>query len=200
MVRGNEGGQTHSAPPPVHSPSAVPAVPPSMPHAVRPDDDEFVAIAISPRPPRYFPRRHRIRDMLVGAGVFHGCIGVAVGVGNNAHDWASGSGVIATLRATAVGRLGGSANFVCAQCSDPPGILRAPVAVPSSAPTTPSRPTIAHAAAVGQTCDPTGKSSPMRPTDQCSLAPRSVGGFKQPDGPGSRKSARRVPELVAPGP
>lgn len=106
MVRGNQGGQTDSAPPPVHSPLALPAAPPSMPHAVRSADDELVAIAISP-PPAVLPKAAS------HSGHAGGCRGVP-----RLH-WRRGRCrqqrtrlvvLIATLRATAGGRLGGSAN------------------------------------------------------------------------------------------
>lgn len=136
---------------------------PSPPQAARPDDDEFVALAISPhaigtsRPIGGFgtsglqDRANQIAlsecragtgndDCLtVNAGMFHGC--VAYAIDSDRRAWASGSGVDSdSARANAVSRLGTPASSAFAQCSDPPGIIQAgsPAAAPSSPPAAPS--------------------------------------------------------------
>ncbi|WP_155945963.1 DUF4189 domain-containing protein [Mycobacterium simiae] len=182
IVRGNHGsGPTIPAPQVAQAAAPPPASPPN-PRAASPDDDEFVAIAISPRSlgtsqggvafgtsgTQDHANQIALGEcragtgyddcMLVGVGMFHGCIGVAVGFGNNAHAWASGSGVDSdTARAAAVSRLGGSANFVYSQCSDPPGIIRVPTTAPTAPePKTSSAPPMAHGVSIGESCDPTG--------------------------------------------
>ncbi len=118
----------------------------SPPQAVRPDDDEFVALAISPRSlstgriagfgtSGVQDRADQIAlsecrantgnddCLLVNAGMFHGCVSVAID--SSQRNWASGSGTdFDAARANAVSRLGIAVSFVFAQCSDPPGILR----------------------------------------------------------------------------
>jgi Protein of unknown function (DUF732)/Domain of unknown function (DUF4189) len=148
LVRENHGG-THTAPTtPTHSASAPAPVAPAAPQAARPDDDEFVALAISPR--AIDSARHggfgtsgtqdqanRIAlsecrastgndDCLtVNAGMFHGCVSYAID--SSRSSWASGSGPDpAAARADALRRLEGPAFGSYVQCSDPPGIIRAP--------------------------------------------------------------------------
>jgi hypothetical protein len=148
----------HDVPPttPTHSASA-PA--PGPPQAARPDDDEFVAVAISPRaigglrPLGGFGtsgtqdkatqialnecRATAGNDdcLAVNAGMFHGCVGYAID--SSERSWAGGSGVDAdAARADALSRLGTPASSSFVQCSDPPGILR--YGSPAVPPPTPS--------------------------------------------------------------
>jgi hypothetical protein len=150
------------------SPGPSQAVSPSVsapPQAARSDDDEFVALALSPRAlssehhagfgtSGTQDRANQIAlsecraasgnddCLLVNAGMFHGCVGYAVD--SSRSSWASGSGPAAdTALADALRRLGGPAAFAYAQCSDPPGIIRSAVPsnqaalLPSSASVTP---------------------------------------------------------------
>ncbi|OBF79871.1 hypothetical protein A5791_10325 [Mycobacterium sp. 852002-51163_SCH5372311] len=116
------------------------------PTATRADDDEFVAIAISPK--GIVSGSHRggfgtsgtqeranaiamgqcraitQNDdcMLANGGMFHGC--VAYAVNDSLHAWSSGSGVDPdAARAAALHRLHGVATAVYVQCSDPPGLV-----------------------------------------------------------------------------
>lgn len=149
LVSENHGTTERAPTMPTHSASSAPAhgaPSPVPPQAARPDDDEFVALAISPRA---LGTSHiagfgtsGVQDradqialsecraytgnadcLLVNAGMFHGCVSFAVD--SSQRNWASGSGVDSdAARADAVSRLGTPASFVSAQCSDPPGILR----------------------------------------------------------------------------
>lgn len=168
LVRGHHGDTQTTPPAPAHFASAqAPAAPPggpAAPQAASPDDDEFVAMAISPRALSTVHiagfgtsgvqdqanqialsecRANTGNDdcLLVNAGMFHGCVSVAID--HSRRTWASGSGADSdTARANAVRRLGIPALFVFAQCSDPPGIIRSgsPVAPPPP-PTAAVRPT-----------------------------------------------------------
>ena len=125
------------------TPSAAPA-PPAAPQAARPDDDEFVALAISPRAIGNLHvggfgtsgtqdqanqialsqcRANTGNDdcLTVTAGMFHGCVSAAID--SSQHEWAGASGVDAdTAGAAALSRLGRSGSTVV-QCSDPPGLV-----------------------------------------------------------------------------
>jgi hypothetical protein len=144
-----------AAPPIVTVTPAAPS-PPAAPHAARPDDDEFVAIAISPRAigtqqhlggfgtngTQESANQIALSEcraitgnddcLLVNAGMFHGCVAYAIDISQR--TWAGGSGVDSdSARADAVSRLGTQAPSF-GQCSDPPGVIRpgSPAAAPSS--------------------------------------------------------------------
>jgi hypothetical protein len=143
---------------PTHSSSAPAPGSSAPPQAARPDDDEFVAIAISPRAIGTIhiggfgtsgtqDRANQIAlsecraitgnddCLLVNAGMFHGCVSYATDISQ--HTWASGSGVDSdSARANALSRLGTPAFSVSVQCSVPPGILRS--GSPAAPPATPS--------------------------------------------------------------
>ena len=136
---------------------------PAPPQAARPDDDEFVALAISPHG---IGTSHLagfgtsgIQDdanrialsecragtgnddcLLVNAGMFHGCVSFAINISQR--NWASGSGVDSDAAranaANAMTRLGTPPSYVFVQCSDPPGIIKSgsDAAVPTSPSTT----------------------------------------------------------------
>jgi len=161
------------APAPSPQAAATPAAP-AAPRAARPDDDEFVALALSPR--GLDSARHggfgtsgtqgdanRIAlsecraasgnddCLLVNAGMFHGCVSYAID--GSRRNWASGSGADAdAARADALRRLGGPASFAYAQCSDPPGIIRSGSA--AAAPSSPSTTTVTVQAAPEPAADP----------------------------------------------
>lgn len=113
------------------------------------DDDEYVAIAISPasiqgpfhsggfgtagsqdRADQIALSECRARSghddcLLVNSGMYHGCIAYAVD--GSQKTWASGSGADPSdAIANATSRLGLPASGSGVQCSDPPGILKAP--------------------------------------------------------------------------
>jgi hypothetical protein len=141
--------------PPPHDVAAPASVAPDLPRAARPDDDEFVALAISPS--GLASAQHagfgtsgtqeganRIAlsecraasgndDCLpVGAGMFHGCVSYAID--SSRRSWASGSGPDpGAARAEALRRLELPAYASYVQCSDPPGEIRAPESAPSPA-------------------------------------------------------------------
>src|SRR5271156_1538613 len=155
-MRENRGGTqaapttpTHSVAAPVPAPAAPPTpVTPAGPRAARPDDDEFIAIAISPSAldsghlggfgtSGTQDKANRIAlsecktdtgndDCLpVNAGMFHGCVSYAID--SSRRNWASGSGAdSAAAIADALRRLGGPAFISHVQCSDPPGLIRGP--------------------------------------------------------------------------
>jgi Domain of unknown function (DUF4189) len=152
---------THMLPPPSRSVTVTAAAPsPAGPQAARPDDDEFVAIAISPHAIRAHSQlggfgtsgtqekanqialsecRGSGNDdcLLVNAGMFHGCVSWAID--SSELNWAGGSGADAdAARAAAVSRLGTPVSSTYVQCSDPPGLIRfgTPVAAPSLPSTT----------------------------------------------------------------
>ena len=133
------------APPPASAPAPGSPAPPQASRQV--DDDEFVAIAISPRGiatsqhlggfgtaptqdqanqialSQCRARTENDDCLLVNAGMFHGCVSFAID--NSRQNWSSGWGADpAAARSDAASRLGSPASFVYAQCSDPPGILR----------------------------------------------------------------------------
>ncbi len=144
LLKENRGDTPTSPTTPTHS-AAAPASP-APPQAARPDDDEFVAMAISPRGIGTLhtggfgtsgtqDRANQIAlgecradtgnddCLLVNAGTFHGCVSYAIDT--SLRTWASGSGVDSdSARVNALSRLGTPASFAVAQCSDPPGILR----------------------------------------------------------------------------
>ena len=171
LVREKHGGtQTGSttpahsvpAPAPASAPASAPApAAPAAPRAARPDDDEFVAVAISPsalHSPHHAgfgtsgtqDKANRIAlneckadsgndDCLpVNAGMFHGCISYAIDSAQS--SWASGSGAdSAAAIADALHRLGVPAYSSYVQCSDPPGIIRGPESpAPAAAPALPT--------------------------------------------------------------
>lgn len=133
-------------PPPSLGPATPTAPIPAASRAARPDDDEFVALAISPSALQSAhhagfgtsgtqDRANQIAlnecradsgnddCVLVNAGMFHGCVSYALDTSQL--SWASGSGAdAAAARADALTRLGGPASSIYAQCSDPPGIIR----------------------------------------------------------------------------
>jgi hypothetical protein len=145
LVRENHRPTQASPTTSTHSASA-PAPESPAPQAARNDDDEFVALAISPRAidtPHIGgwgtagtqDRANQIAlsecraasgnddCLLVNAGMFHGCVSYAIDISRRA--WASGFGVDSeSARADARSRLGTPASFVYAQCSDPPGVVR----------------------------------------------------------------------------
>jgi Domain of unknown function (DUF4189) len=125
-------------------------VTPAAPHAARPDDDEFVALAISPRAigiPTMsgeggFGRAGTQAKadqialsecraasgnddcLTVNAGMFHGC--VAYAVNSATYSWAGGSGADESqARMDATRRLGKIPTFVAAKCSSPPDVTPA---------------------------------------------------------------------------
>jgi hypothetical protein len=118
----------------------------AAPHAARPDDDEFVALAISPNSigsghsfggfgtSGTQERANQIalsecrathgndECLLVNAGMFHGCVAYATNPNNQ--GWAGGSGADADqARTEATRRLGmvPAPSNVYARCSTPPG-------------------------------------------------------------------------------
>jgi hypothetical protein len=182
MVRQNHGVASTNPTTPTRS-ASVPAAPasPPAPRAVRPDDDEFVAIAFSPHS---LSTSHLAAAfgtsgtqdqanqtalslcqagsgsddcLLVGAGMFHGCISLAIDP--SLHSWANGTGVDAEAAlAAALSKLGTPTPTFYTQCSDPPGIIRSrptPLSSPVPAPA-PAAPPMAHGAALGKPCDPSG--------------------------------------------
>jgi Protein of unknown function (DUF732)/Domain of unknown function (DUF4189) len=137
-----------AAPPIVTVTPAAPS-PPAAPHAARPDDDEFVALAISPRAigsPNMRgggfgtsgtqARADQIAlsecratgnddCLLINAGMFHGC--VAYAIDSATHTWAGGSGADESqARMDATRRIGTTPAFVTAKCSTPPEVTPAP--------------------------------------------------------------------------
>jgi hypothetical protein len=162
LMRENHGATQPSPTTPTQSASAPPPGSPGTPQAARADDDEFVALAISPHAIGTLhlggfgtsgiqDRANQIAlsecragtgnddCLLVNAGMFHGCVSYAIDTSQR--TWASGSGVDSdSARANAVSRLGTPASSAFAQCSDPPGIIQAgsPAAAPSSPPAAPS--------------------------------------------------------------
>jgi Domain of unknown function (DUF4189) len=159
LMRENHGATQPSPTTPTQSASAPPPGSPGTPQAARADDDEFVALAISPHAIGTLhlggfgtsgiqDRANQIAlsecragtgnddCLLVNAGMFHGCVSYAIDTSQR--TWASGSGVDSdSARANALSRLGTPASSVYAQCSDPPGILRfgSPIA-PTTGPAT----------------------------------------------------------------
>lgn len=156
-----------SAPAPAPSFGAsAPPVAPAGPRAARPDDDEFVALAISPSAlgAAYHAgfgtsgtqdKANRIAlseckadsgnddCLLVNAGMFHGCVSYAID--SSKRNWASGAGTdSAAAIADALRRLGIPAHGSYAQCSDPPGLIRSgessPEPPPPSAASAPNGP------------------------------------------------------------
>jgi hypothetical protein len=138
-----------AAPPIVTVTPAAPS-PPAAPHAATPDDDEFVALAISPRAigiPTMsgeggFGRAGTQAKadqialsecraasgnddcLTVNAGMFHGC--VAYAVNSATYSWAGGSGADESqARMDATRRLGKIPTFVAAKCSSPPDVTPA---------------------------------------------------------------------------
>ncbi|WP_062887355.1 DUF4189 domain-containing protein [Mycobacterium avium] len=119
------------------------------------DDDEYVAMAISPRALTSAPDRiggfgtagsqdeaNRIAlsecravsgnddCLLVNAGMYHGCVGFAA----DGPRWASGSGADpAAAEDDALRRIGAGGHIGWAQCSNPPGILKPSSASPATA-------------------------------------------------------------------
>lgn len=127
----------------------TPALPAQAgPRAARPDDDEFVAVAISPSSLGAAHRsgfgtsgtQERANQIAlseckaftgsddclpVGAGMFHGCVSYAID--SSLRTWASGSGAdLDSARADALRRLGLPAHSSYVQCSNPPGIQWGP--------------------------------------------------------------------------
>jgi hypothetical protein len=138
-----------AAPPIVTVTPAAPS-PPAAPHAARPDDDEFVALALSPRAigiPNMSGEggfgtsgTQASADQIalsecraisgnddcltVNAGMFHGCVAYAVDGGTL--TWAGGSGADESqARMDATRRLGTTPTFVTAKCSRPPNVTPA---------------------------------------------------------------------------
>jgi hypothetical protein len=165
VLRENRGSAQTASTAPAHSvpESASASVAPAAPRAAGLDDDEFVAVAISPRAlgaPHHAGFGHagtqekadRIAlseckatsgndDCLtVNAGMFHGCISYAID--SSRQTWASGSGADpAAARADALRRLELPEYSSYVQCSDPPGEIRAPESPPSQ-PAQPTRVTL----------------------------------------------------------
>lgn len=150
--------RVHPAPAP-NRPTAIPAPVPMSPTASpKPsvDDDEYVAIALSPSA---IGNSHHLSGygtsgsqdeanrialsecravsgnddcLLANAGMHHGC--VAYASDDSAHRWTSGSGAdLAAARDDALRRLGVPESAAGVQCSNPPGIITA--APPQLAPT-----------------------------------------------------------------
>jgi hypothetical protein len=154
LVKENRGSTQTAPATPAHSvPASAPASAPAStqvaPPAPQPpaeppaDDNEYVAMAISPAA---IGARHTSGGygdagsqdkanqialsecrantgnddcLLVNAGMYHGCVSYAID--SSAHGWASGSGAdFAAARSDALRRLE-SAQFVGVHCSDPPG-------------------------------------------------------------------------------
>jgi hypothetical protein len=168
MVRESHRGGSRTAPTTtpgnsVPAPAAAASSPtaPAPPQPARPDDDEYVAMAISPaaiNTPHTGgfgtagtqDEANRIAlsecragtgndDCLpVNAGMYHGCVSFAIA--HSRREWAGGSGADSdAARADARRRLP-DADFVGVQCSDPPGIIRA-----TESPTAPPPPAAALA-------------------------------------------------------
>jgi hypothetical protein len=160
-VHREDAGPRESVRPTVAAATPVAALPPSVvaPTAKTIDDDEFVAMAISPgaittnrqngagfgtsgtqdRADRIALSECRAISgdddcLLVNAGKFHGCVAYAITTYGDVKKWAGGSGNdAAQASAVAVGRLGAPGSAVV-QCSDPPGIIKAS-STPQAAPT-----------------------------------------------------------------
>jgi Protein of unknown function (DUF732) len=167
LVKENHRGGSRTAPTTtpgnsVPAPAAAASSPtaPAPPQPARPDDDEYVAMAISPaaiNAPHTGgfgtagtqDEANRIAlsecragtgndDCLpVNAGMYHGCVSFAVE--HSGRRWAGGSGVDSdAARADARRRLP-EADFVGVQCSDPPGLIKAPESPsPAAAPAPPT--------------------------------------------------------------
>jgi hypothetical protein len=148
---------------PATTPLAAPLPPipatPAVPTAKAPDDDEFVAMALSPRAlsthqggggygtsgTQEHANQIALSEcraasgnddcVLINAGMFHGCVSYAIDPARPT-KWASGSGTDPdSAKAAAIGRLGGSGGLAAVQCSDPPGIIRTQSAPAPPAPT-----------------------------------------------------------------
>lgn len=184
ILRGNRSAPQANPNPSTFSTSAptqTAAPGPPTPVAARPDDDEFVAIALSPRGigtshvggfGTSGTQAHANEIALsecrastgnddcitVTAGMFHGCVSWAVD--DVSREWSGGTGAdAAAARATALARLGNPAAWTFVQCSDPPGLIRSPAAATppaAEAPQPPAEPPMAHGAVLGAPCNPTG--------------------------------------------
>lgn len=169
MLRGNRSAPQANPYPPTHSSAPAPArtaAPgPPTPVAARPDDDEFVALALSPRSIGGIGGSHvggfgtsgtqahaneiALSECRAGtgnddcitvtAGMFHGCVSWAVDTVSR--EWSGGTGAdAATARAAALARLGNPAAWTFVQCSDPPGQIRSPAAATPPAAKAPPSP------------------------------------------------------------
>jgi hypothetical protein len=135
--------------PSVIPPSAAPSASPT-PVAAAPDDDEFVALAISPGSvgrtaqsgygtsgTQAHANEIALSEcraigesqdcVLVGAGMFHGCVAFAY----EGPHWVAGTGSSAdAARSAALAKLGNPNAASGVQCSNPPGLIKpAPAAV-----------------------------------------------------------------------
>lgn len=143
---------------PTAAPSTASAAP--TPTAQRIDDDEFVAIALSPRALNNSnsqsgagfgtsgtqERANQIAlsecragldtddCLLVTAGMFHGCVSYAITLDSGMKEWAGATGPTPdSAKAAALARLA-RPGVAAVQCSDPPGIIKTPPAAASLPP------------------------------------------------------------------
>jgi hypothetical protein len=161
LVRENHGAAQSAPTTPAHSAASASApVAPAAPRAANPDDDEFVAVAISPGAlgtAHHSGYGHAGTQekadqialseckatsgnddcLTINAGMFQGCVSYAID--SSQRKWASGSGPDPdAARADALRRLGLPAHSSYVQCSDPPGEIRAPESAPAAAPAPPA--------------------------------------------------------------